>query len=400
MAVARCGCHHYGELEPAAISRAQKDAPLLKIGFILNPIAGMGGSVALKGTDGESVLARARALGAEAVAPARALRALRRLAARAGGAIEIHAAPGAMGAAVAQQAGLAVAPIEGPSRVVTSAADTREAAAECVRRRLALILFAGGDGTARDVLGVVGESVAILGIPAGVKMHSAVFAVSPEAAGELVGLLAGDQSGRIAFRAAEVMDIDEAALREGRLSARLYGYARVPFERSLVQSPKATESGEDLTLDALCREVALEMAPGVLHILGPGTTTAGVLRHLALEGTLLGVDAVLDRQVIGRDLSSRALETLVAGRPARLILGVIGGQGFVFGRGNQQIAPSVIRAVGRDNIILLASWRKLLALSENRLLADTGDPAVDAMLAGYIRVRVAPGRSTLMRVDA
>jgi predicted polyphosphate/ATP-dependent NAD kinase len=231
-------------------------------------------------------------------------------------------------------------------------------------------------------------------------MQSAVFAVSPEAAGDLVALLAADDGGKIAYREAEVMDIDEAALREGRVSASLYGYARVPFERHLVQGPKAAEAGEDATIDALCREVADEMLPDHLYVVGPGTTTARVLHHLGLEGTLLGVDAVLDGAVIGRDLASRALEELVSQHPARLILGIVGGQGFIFGRGNQQIAPPVIRAIGRDNVILLASQRKLLGLSENLLRADTGDPAVDAMLAGYLRVRIAPGRSTLMRVVA
>ncbi|HLJ20156.1 MAG TPA: hypothetical protein VKU84_08155, partial [Stellaceae bacterium] len=135
-----------------------------------------------------------------------------------------------------------------------------------------------------------------------------------------------------------------------------------------------------------------------LYVVGPGTTTARVLRHLGLEGTLLGVDAVLDGALIGGDLPSRALEELVAQHPARLILGIVGGQGFIFGRGNQQISASVIRATGRDNIILLASQRKLLDLRESVLRADTGDPAVDTMLAGYMRVRTAPGRSTLMRV--
>ena len=397
MAVSRSRCDHGSEWTVSAIYAALRDASLLRIGFILNPIAGMGGSVALKGTDGDAILARARSLGGVPLAPARALRSLQRLAARAGERVEIHAAPGVMGELIARQAGFTPRSIAGSRRTATSAADTQKAAAT-LRRQVALILFAGGDGTARDILAVVGDSFPIIGIPAGVKMQSAVFAISPEAAGELVALLADDSIGRIAFRAAEVMDIDETAMREGRLSARLYGYARTPFERHLVQNPKVAESAEDAVLDALCREVALEMAPGVVHVLGPGTTTASVLRHQGLEGTLLGVDAVLDGEVIGRDLTSRALEALIAGRPARLILGIIGGQGFVFGRGNQQIAPAVVRAVGRYNIILLASQRKLLALSEHRLLADTGDPAVDAMFAGYIRVRIAPGHATLMRI--
>jgi predicted polyphosphate/ATP-dependent NAD kinase len=358
----------------------------------------MGGSVALKGTDGEAILARARASGAEPRAAGRALRALERLAMRGGPNIKIHAPPGAMGAGIARQAGFILAPLEAVPAAVTSAADTRQAAAELVRRKVALILFAGGDGTARDILSAVGSEFPILGIPAGVKMQSAVFAVSPEAAGELVALLAGDPGGKIAFRSAEVMDIDEDAVRDGRILAHLHGYARTPFERSLVQTPKVSEPSEDAALDALCREVASEMVRGCLYILGPGTTTARVLRHLGLQGTLLGVDAVLDGAVIGRDLASRALEELVQRRPGRLILGIVGGQGFVFGRGNQQISAPVIHNVGRDNIILLASQQKLLALGEPLLRADTGDRAVDALLEGYIRVRIAPGRSTLLRV--
>jgi predicted polyphosphate/ATP-dependent NAD kinase len=371
---------------------------LSEIGLIVNPLAGMGGSVALKGTDGEAIVARARAVGAEPRAQERALVALRRLKLRASSEINIHAPLGTMGGDIARQAGFVLTPLTRVPAAQTSAADTREAAAELVRRQVALIVFAGGDGTARDILGIVSDRCPILGIPAGVKMQSGVFAVSPAAAGDMAALVAGDPHGKAVFRTAEVMDIDEAALREGRVSARLYGYARIPFERSLVQNPKSAEADEDAAVDALCREVATEMTPDRLYVLGPGTTTARVLHHLGLEGTLLGVDAVLDRRILGRDLDGRALEALVRERPATLILGIVGGQGFIFGRGNQQIAAPVIRAIGRDNIVLLASQRKILDLGENVLHADTGDPAVDAMLAGYIRVRIGPGRSTLMRV--
>jgi len=369
-----------------------------KIGLIVNPIAGMGGSTALKGTDGAAALARARALGSEPWAPARARRALARLAADAGP-VSILTAPGLLGADIATAAGLEVELLEGKATAETSAEDTRQAAVALRDRGASLILFAGGDGTARDILDAVGSEFPILGVPAGVKMQSAVFAVSPEAAGQFAALLATDHDGRIVFREAEVLDIDEEGLRAGRLSPRLYGYARVPFERRLMQNPKAGAPAEDATLDGLCREVAEEMAPGVVYVIGPGTTTRRVLRHLGLEGSLLGVDAVLDGKLIGRDLTGAELASLVEGRPARIILGIIGGQGYSFGRGNQQIGPAVIRAIGRENIILLASQQKILALGENRLLADTGDPTVDALLRGYIRVRLAPGRSTMMRID-
>jgi predicted polyphosphate/ATP-dependent NAD kinase len=359
----------------------------------------MGGRPALKGTDGPDILARARSLGALPSAPDRARRALARLAARAGISARVLAAPGVLGADAAEAAGLATEALGQPLPVETSAADTRRAAAALKERGVCLILFAGGDGTARDILAAAGTSVPLLGIPAGVKMHSALFAVSPEAAGDLAALVAIDQSGGIAYAEAEVMDIDEAGMREGRLTAKLHGYARVPVERHLMQGPKAGGPAEDDAREGLCREIAGELAPGVIHILGPGTTTQRILGLLGLEGTLLGVDAVLDGRLIGCDLPGPALAELVAGRPARIILSVIGGQGYTFGRGNQQIGPEVIRQVGRDNLILLASQAKILTLGENRLLADTGDRAVDALLSGYIRVRLAPRRSTMMRIE-
>jgi predicted polyphosphate/ATP-dependent NAD kinase len=196
------------------------------------------------------------------------------------------------------------------------------------------------------------------------------------------------------------MDIDEAAVRAGHLSARLYGYASVPFERHLVQSAKAGGVDEDAALGAVCREIAAEMAPGVAYIIGPGTTTQRILGHLGLSGTLLGVDAVRDRTLIGTDLRGDDVEALAHSGPARIVVSVIGGQGYIFGRGNQPISPAAISRVGRDGIIVVASQRKLLSLPAGRLLADTGDRQVDALLEGYMRVRIGPGQSTMMRVGA
>jgi predicted polyphosphate/ATP-dependent NAD kinase len=370
----------------------------VKIGLIVNPVAGMGGSVGLKGTDGREILDRAQALGARPVAPERALRALRRLAAAAPGTALLGCA-GAMGGDVAREAGLPFTPIY-RSQEATTAADTRAAAQALRAQGAALILFAGGDGTARDILDAVGDAVPMLGIPSGVKMHSAVFAISPEAAGQFAALVATDRGGKIVIREAEIMDIDEDAMRTGRVSARLHGYGRVPFERQLVQSAKAGGMAEDAALDGVCREIASEMRPGVVYVLGPGTTTHRILGHLGLVGTLLGVDAVLDDKVLGRDLAGQQLEALLRGRPAQIVVSVIGGQGYIFGRGNQQIGAGVIRAAGRDNIIVVASQHKLASLDGGRLLVDTGDRALDEELQGYIRVRTGPGQSAIMRLAA
>jgi predicted polyphosphate/ATP-dependent NAD kinase len=369
---------------------------LKKIGLIVNPVAGMGGSVGLKGTDGAEILSRAKALGAQPVSPARALRALGRLAAA--GKVELMTCPGVMGREVAEQAGLAIVSLDIRPATATTAADTCAAARELQVRGAALILFAGGDGTARDILDAVGDTVPVLGIPSGVKMHSAVFAISPEAAGQLAALVATDHDGKVSYREAEIMDIDEEAMREGRISARLHGYGRMPFERQLVQNAKAGGIAEDVASDGVCREIAREMRPGVVYILGPGTTTLRILGNLGLVGTLLGVDAVLDGKLLGRDLAGAQVDEMVRGRPAQIIVSVIGGQGYIFGRGNQQIGPNIIRAAGRDNIIVVATQRKLLSLADGRLLVDTGDRQLDELLQGYIRVRTGPGQVAMMRI--
>jgi predicted polyphosphate/ATP-dependent NAD kinase len=221
-----------------------------------------------------------------------------------------------------------------------------------------------------------------------------VFATSPEAAGDVA---AEYLTGSRRLREAEVMDVDESALRAGRVSARLYGVARVPDDRARVQHPKAAGRSGDADLDALCRTIAGEL--GGLTLLGPGTTTQRILAHLRIEGTLLGVDAVEDGRLVGRDLNEAELLRLLDGRQARLVVGVVGGQGYVFGRGNQQLSPDVIRRVGLDRIEIVASADKLYALDPPTLRVDTGDPDLDRALAGFRRVRVSPTRSLVLDVS-
>lgn len=364
-----------------------------RVGIVVNPIAGMGGRVGLKGTDGAETLARARALGAAPQAIARCAQALR----LAGDApIAWLTAPGELGEAALRSAGLQGAvldlPRHGDARdSVAAARALREAGAE-------LILFAGGDGTARDILSAVGADLPILGVPTGVKMHSAVFATSPAAAGRLAARFA---TGPLAFREAEVMDLDEAALREGRVAARLFGLARVPVEKAFMQACKAGARPDDeAAMEALARRIAREWPAGRLMILGCGTTTRRVKRALGFEGTLLGVDVALDGRPIALDANEGQLLRLTERAPAGIVASVTGGQGFVFGRGNQQISAAVLRRIGRGDITIMTGQNKLAALDPPVLHVDTGDPAVDAMLAGYTQVHVAPGQRMVMRVAA
>jgi predicted polyphosphate/ATP-dependent NAD kinase len=357
-----------------------------RLGLIVNPVAGLGGRVGLKGTDGREIVRRALELGAQPVAPVRADRALSRLERHRDG-ITIVAGARAMGGDAAREHGFETEVVDVAEE--TSADDTRAAAAEMERRRVDLILYAGGDGTTRDIVDAVGTRVPILGIPTGVKMHSGVFATSPEAAGDLA-------ASQFELREAEVMDIDEEALRDGRVSAQLYGVATVPRDRTRVQHPKAGSRGGDAGLEALCRELAIEAGEG-LWLFGPGTTTGKILSHLGIEGTLLGIDAIEDGQPAGLDLSESQLLGLLDGRTARVVVSVVGGQGYVLGRGNQQLSPEVIR---RGDLVVIASLEKLIALDPQRLLVDTGDVELDRELSGYRRVRVAPGHTVVFPMEA
>jgi len=305
-----------------------------------------------------------------------------------------------MGEDAARSAGFAPSVLPRQKATSSSSADTKAAAAAMADHGVDLLMFVGGDGTARDIIEAVGNRVPVLGVPAGVKMHSAIFGTSPGNAGLLAGLyLCGDPS--VSLRDAEIMDLDEAAVREDRVSSHLYGYAKSPYARRLAQNAKAGGGpDEDATLDAIARQVAADMQPGKLYILGPGTTTRRISHALGLPNTLLGVDAVLNGTLVGQDLNEQALLRLLEHREAHIIVGVLGGQGSVFGRGNQQISAEVIRRVGRDRITLIASTEKLIALGSAPLRVDTGDEDIDTLLTGHIRVEIGPGRSTRLRLTA
>jgi predicted polyphosphate/ATP-dependent NAD kinase len=383
-----------------------------RIGVIVNPIAGMGGKVGLKGTDGPEALAKARELGAAASSAQRCERALGKLRAvsEAAGehAVTLVTCRDPMGAEICMATGLATEIIDVPAAdgrdtgpLETGSNDTRAAAHAMAERGVDMILFAGGDGTARDIFDVVGATIPILGVPTGVKMHSAIFATSPENAGQVLRVFCGE-GGRLEMKEAEVMDLDEEALRDNRVSARLYGYARVPYERNLIQSGKASSGfDDDAALDALAGQIVARMEPGRLYILGCGTTIRRIKRRLGFEGTLLGVDVAIDRRALALDLTQERLLRLVSGgATATIIVSVTGGQGFVFGRGNQQIDADVIRAVGRENIVIVTGASKLLGLDPPCLRVDTGDAALDAEFRGYLPVQTAPGQSLMMKVAA
>ena len=368
-----------------------------RLGLIVNPKAGIGGSVGLKGSDGAAIQKQALALGAVPKALNRAIEAIQFLATLRGE-LEIVTYPGEMGANAAVACGFEPVVIGAITPGETTAADTRQAAGEMMGLGADLVLFAGGDGTARDIYRAVGTNVPVLGIPAGVKIHSAVYATNPKSAGELAAMYLRGQATDL--REAEVMDIDEDAVRQGVVSAKLHGYLKIPFQRMLVQSLKsASPPGERLAADAIACAVIDEMAEDRLYIIGPGTTTRAIASRLGLPKTLIGVDVVLNRRLLAADVGERRLLELLEGHRAKIVITPIGGQGYLFGRGNQQISAEVIRRTGKENIIVVSTLDKIVSLRGRPFLVDTGSHAVDEMLKGYTKVVTGYNQYTVYQVS-
>lgn len=357
----------------------------MKLGFIVNPIAGMGGRVGLKGTDGEGTLEKALSLGAVPESPKKAKKALEELLPLIDK-LEIFTYPGEMGENEALTLGFKPT-VLGEKKDKFNPMDTEEAAKKMVDNGVELILFAGGDGTARNIYNAIGTTVPVIGIPAGVKIHSAVYASHPRAAGQVVKKwLSGEE---MDTKEAEVMDIDEKAFREGVVTARLYGYMNIPLEPELIQTTKSSGlAKEEDALDGISDKVVeeIEENPDTFFIIGSGTSTRPIMEKMDLPNTLLGIDIVKNKELIASDVNEKQILDIIGDNKAKIVVTVIGGQGYIFGRGNQQISGEVIKKVGKDNIIIVAPKSKLLSLEGRPLLVDTGNDEVNKMFNGYIKV--------------
>ncbi len=365
-----------------------------RIGLIVNPYAGLGGRVGLKGSDGEETRRKALELGAVPQSANRTVEALSELKGVDG--FEFITYPGVMGEDEVKRAGFNPTVI-GVTRDETSAEDTKRAASEMLQKGVDLIVFSGGDGTARDVYSIVGDKLPVLGIPTGVKIHSGVYAVDPRSAGIMLRrFITGSEPD---VQLAEVMDIDEEAFRANVLQARLYGYMNALYHVELTQGSKeGSGSTDESSSIGSANEIVDEMKDGVVYVLGPGSTIKPIADRLDVEKTLLGVDVVVDCTLIATDVNEKQLLEIIDGKRTVLYVTVIGGQGFVFGRGNQQISPDVIREIGKENIEIIATPNKLATLRGKPLRVDTGDATLDEELKGYYKLHTGYARRTIYKV--
>ncbi|AEP30309.1 ATP-NAD kinase family protein [Brumicola nitratireducens] len=357
-----------------------------KLGLLINPYSGIGGALALKGSDGADIRQQALASGAEKLSGKKmtvALQALLPLKDQ----LSIFTASGEMGEDVVSELGFKYDVAYQHPASQTESADTQAAALALMAQKVDLILFAGGDGTARNICEVVENRCPVVGVPAGCKIHSGVYAITPKAAGKVVAQVVKGEL--VSLMAGEVKDIDETEFRAGRVLAKHYGEMLVPEELSYIQAVKmGGKESDELVLSDIAAHVIELMSdePDTLFVMGSGSTVDSIMQEMELKNTLLGVDLVSDQKLVASDLTAATLLQHCANKPTKIVLTLIGGQGHVLGRGNQQLSPELVNLVGKQNILVVATKSKLQSLHGRPLVSDSGDAALDDMLVGPIPV--------------
>lgn len=382
-----------------------------KVGLLINPIAGMGGRVGLKGTDGADIVTLARERGAIPESSLKAVKALKQLLPLRDELLFL-VAQGSMGEMAVREVGLRYEIVYEPGRpdgvvedvmnevgVDTSAADSIKILEQFRALDVELVLFAGGDGTARDVAKGIGLTVPVVGIPAGVKIYSPVFAITPEAAGRMAYDYLSESIMGLVEK--EVIDIEETAFRRDEIVTEVYGYLTVLNDQVHLQNLKSPtpQDGASAQVSAAL-QVIDEMVDDVYYIVGSGSTTSRVMEELGLSGTQLGVDIIKNRQLIAKDVSEREILAIIGDQPVKLIVTPMGGQGYLFGRGNQQLSDKVLARIAKDDIIIVSTHGKINTFYGRPLWIYTGDSVIDEKLSGYYKIVLGYGRYGIYKVVA
>lgn len=384
-------------------------APLLRIGLVVNPLAGIGGAVGLQGSDGEVVQRAARERDGKPRGEERLSIFLQALRTRLGGDFGRLAWctwGGVMGAQILSSNGV-IAQVAGEPAAQTSAQDTQLAVKTLGASHVDLMIFVGGDGTARDVLTVADEHTCVLGLPAGVKMHSGVFAISPSAAADVVaGLAQGSLVGRIPR---EVRDYVPAAkdatnAKHQAVATKRYGELWVPEAAGYLQQMKVGgKEDEGLVVQEIVSFFLdnPEIYSGKALVMGPGSTCLAIKQALGLNGALLGCDVLLPSGEVMENATSADLLNLASQHTLHVLVSFTRHQGFLLGRGNQQLSAEVLHTLRwKEDVTILGSRTKLATLDQRPMLVDTGDAMLDQQLSGLVSVLTGYEDFLLYRVSS
>ena len=370
-----------------------------KLGFLINPIAGIGGKTGLKGSDGLKTIRKAFSMGAEKESESRAEEALLQLKFLKDKFYLVTCA-GTMGHDTCKRIGIIEDKTIDVNLKNTTRKDTLYASKIMKEDKVDLILFCGGDGTASDIFFVINSEIPILGIPAGVKMHSSVFGNSPNAVGSIVSRLINSQLKNFETSSGLIMDLDEDLRRIDKIKTKLIGYAYIPNDNFLIQNPKINNQyNDENAITGIAEYLEKQIIEDATYVVGPGLTTYKFMEKLGISGTMLGVDVLKGKNLLKKDVNSRQLDSITKEKNLFIISGIIGGQGFLFGRGNQQITADIIRRTEKKNIIVIASAKKIFSLPYQRLLIETGDKKLDRDLSGYIKVQTDKNLSHMIKIE-
>ncbi len=377
---------------------------MVRIGLVVNPDAGLGGRLGLKGSDGQAKYARS--MGAEDRAGPRVSETLSYFSKIHNSFDEIHwyTSNGRMGSQwIPRDIKVGNLNLIHESSGSTSPSDTFKLVSLLIDSEIDLILYAGGDGTTRDIVSTLdlndSSSIPIIGIPCGVKMHSGCFASSPKAGAEVLSSWLNEE---LLLSSTEVLDLDEDKYRNGEWVVRLYAEAKTPASPRWMQGAKmrVEATGEDEIIEGLADHIReLLINEERMIIWGSGGTLRTISNMVGFNGTVLGIDATLGNKQIGTDLNEQQLIDILDSHKGEitLLLSPMGGQGFLIGRGNLQLSPSVLNRIPIGEILGVVTPAKLLSV--RRLRIETGDQDLDQrfsekkymkVLQGYRTTRVLP----------
>lgn len=368
------------------------------VGLVVNPIAGMGGKVGLKGTDGKEILKKARELGSVPEAPLKAVRALEKLLPIKDNLI-VYAAGGDMGENEAKEADLNYEVIYSPDEGDTSVSDTTAVCERFEEKNVDLILFVGGDGTARDIHQAIETRIPVIGIPAGVKIYSAVHGNSPESAGKLAhDYLNGVD---LTLKEAEVIDLDEEGFRNDEVDIQVFGYMTVPHDETYMQNMKSPSPQSDAEAqESAALHILDNLEEDVFYIIGSGSTPSQILKELNQPVTILGIDIMRNKETVAKDVSEKEIFETIGEERAKLIVTPMGGQGYILGRGNQQLSSEVLKHIDKDDLIVVATPGKIQTLGRRDMLIYTLDDEINNKLSGYYKVVVGYGQETMKKASS
>ena len=375
---------------------------MARIGVLVNPDAGLGGKLGFKGSDGRAE--EARLSGAKDRAGPRISETMgyisKMIQSKKCLDIDLFICGGKMGFDWIQEIPFSNVKVIGDWQGKTSAEDTSLAVELLLDENVDLILYAGGDGTTRDIIEKLNlldsSELPLIGVPSGVKMYSGCFAEDTQAAAEV---LAAWINGELGFSTTEVLDMDEDSYRMGEWKIDMFGQATTPASPLWIQGSKhqIQAIGEDEVLESLSEHILeLYLKDDYLIVWGAGGSLNKIAKLCGLSTTLLGIDITKGNELIGTDLSEKELISILedsSDEKIVLLLSPMGGQGFLIGRGNLQLSPDVLRKIGIENIMGVATPAKLLSISRIRI--DTGDISLDKEIREKKYIKMIQGYRTI-----